>query len=80
MQPARAPAAQTEFNNKDIAIDVALVMFSQMLGSVVFTSVGQNVFATHFKQNLMKVPGLDYKKMLDTSAIELRGYLSARFF
>lgn len=72
-------AAQTVLNDKDVAIGAALVMFGQMLGSAVFISVGQNVFATHLLQDLMKVPGLDYKKVLDTGPTELRSYLSGRF-
>lgn len=69
-------AAQTVLNDKDVAIGAALMMFGQMLGSAVFISVGQNVFATRLLQGLMKVPRLDYEKVLDTGATELKSYLS----
>lgn len=69
-------AAQTVLNDKDVAIGAALVMFGQMLGSAIFISVGQNVFATQLLEDLMKVPELDYKKVQDTGATELRSYLS----
>lgn len=72
-------AAQTVLDDKDVAIGAALMIFSQMLGSAVFISVGQNVFSTHLLQDLMKVPGLDYNKVLETGATELRSYLSGEF-
>lgn len=69
-------AAQTVLNDKDVAIGASLMMFGQMLGSAIFLSVGQNVFTSYLLKDLTKVPGLDYKKVLETGALDLRAYLS----
>ncbi|PGH19460.1 hypothetical protein AJ80_03961 [Polytolypa hystricis UAMH7299] len=71
-------AAQTVLNDKDVAIGAALMMFGQMLGSAVFISVGQNVFATTLVKDLMKIPGADVERILDTGATEMRNFLSGR--
>ena len=68
-------AAQTVLEDKDVAIGAALMMFGQMLGSAVFISVGENVFATQFLKDLAKVPGLDYEKVLGLGATDLRNNL-----
>lgn len=50
-------AAQTVLAADDVPVGTALIIFSQLLGGAVFTSVGQNVFSNQLARRLEDVPG-----------------------
>ncbi|PGH13921.1 hypothetical protein AJ79_03336 [Helicocarpus griseus UAMH5409] len=71
-------AAQVTFDDdgNDSTIGAALILFSRMLGTAVFISVGQSVFITGLRQRLIKAPGFSYQRIQDLDHTRIRDIFS----
>jgi uncharacterized protein YejL (UPF0352 family) len=52
-------AAQTSLSKKDSPLGLSLMFFGGMIGSTIFTSVGENVLVTQLAERLSSFPGYD---------------------
>ncbi|KAJ6005390.1 MFS general substrate transporter [Penicillium sp. IBT 35674x] len=66
-------AAQTVLSLRDAPIGTAVVMFLQMLGGALFTTVAQTIFTTRLVKNLtaLNMPGLDPSDIVHAGATGL---------
>jgi len=70
-------AAQTVLAKRDVATGVSLILFSQMLGSAIFVSVGQNILDSKLVAGLTAlIPGLDPAVIVNAGATDIRSVVS----
>ncbi|KAJ7446316.1 major facilitator superfamily domain-containing protein [Mycena latifolia] len=73
-------AAQTVLDLKDVPIGVAIIMFSQTMGSALFISIAQNVFTSKLVSGLVAtVPGVSPSLVLSTGATSLKDAIAPEF-
>lgn len=65
-------SAQAVLERHDVPTGVALMFFSQTLGSTVFISVSQNVLVNELVKGLRGVPGFAAAQVVSQGATELR--------
>ncbi|KAL3433367.1 major facilitator superfamily domain-containing protein [Aspergillus tetrazonus] len=67
-------AAQAVLALPDVSVGTAIVMFLQMLGGALFTSVAQSLFTTKLTKNLaaLEIPSLDSVAVIHAGATGLR--------
>lgn len=70
-------AAQTVLARKDVSTGAALMMFFQILGGAVFTSVGNNLFDSRLQRDLADMPGIDVGSVASAGATALRSMVPA---
>jgi hypothetical protein len=64
-------AAQTVLSLDDVATGTSLMLFSQLLGGAIFTSVGQSVFTNGLVNRLSGIPGFQASTISGTGATGL---------
>lgn len=64
-------AAQTVLATADVPVGTSLMIFSQLLGGAIFTSVGSNVLSNELLKNLAGIPGVNPAQLLNAGATEL---------
>ena len=72
--------AQAALPLADIPIGTAIMMFSQILGGAVISSVGQNVFTNQLQRNVLeRVPDMDATIALTAGATEITRIVPPQF-
>jgi len=71
-------AAQTVLSKDDVSIGVAIMMFTQMLGGAVGTSIGQVIFSNLLISKLQGVSDLDPATIINSGATELVALVADR--
>lgn len=64
-------AAQTVLATADVPVGTSLVIFSQLIGGAIFTSVGSNILSNQLLQRLPSIPGVDTAQILTLGATEI---------
>ncbi|KAJ5578221.1 MFS general substrate transporter [Penicillium hispanicum] len=72
-------AAQAVLPLSEVSIGTAIVMFLQMLGGSLFTSVAESLFTTKLVNNLtaLNIPGLDPSSVVNAGATGFRDLVAA---
>lgn len=64
-------AAQTVLPTVDVSIGISIILFSQLLGGAIFTSVASNVLDNELIKHLAGIPGVDPSQVLSQGATSL---------
>lgn len=64
-------AAQTVLPTRDVPVGTSLMIFSQLLGGAIFTSVGNNVLDNELLRRTAGIPGVSPQQILSSGATEL---------
>jgi hypothetical protein len=73
-------AAQATLPLDDISIGTAIMMFSQILGGALFSSVGQNVFNNQLLKNVVAAaPGYDPTSLLSAGATQVQNLVPDQY-
>lgn len=73
-------AAQATLPLDDISIGTAIMMFSQILGGALFSSVAQNVFSNQLLKNVVAAaPGYDPTALLSAGATQVQSLVPDQF-
>lgn len=64
-------AAQTVLPTRDVPVGTSLMIFSQLLGGAVFTSVGNNVLDNELLRHTAGIPGVTPEQILSSGATAL---------
>ncbi|XXH05441.1 hypothetical protein Hte_011868 [Hypoxylon texense] len=70
-------AVQTVLPKADVSMGLALMLFSQLLGSAVFVAVGENVLGNQLVQRLSGIPGFNSSLITSSGATSLLSSLPA---
>lgn len=70
-------AVQTVLPKVDVSMGLALMLFSQLLGSAVFVAVGENVLGNQLVQRLSGIPGFDSSLITSSGVTSLLDSLPA---
>ncbi|KAF3770926.1 hypothetical protein M406DRAFT_96985 [Cryphonectria parasitica EP155] len=70
-------AAQTVLPTRDVPVGTSLILFSQLLGGAIFTSVGSNVLDNELLKNLAGIPGVNPALVLSAGATEFVNVIPA---
>ncbi|KAK3318735.1 major facilitator superfamily domain-containing protein [Apodospora peruviana] len=64
-------AAQTVLDEKDVAMGVSLMFFTNSLGGAVFSCIGQSLFLNSLIKGLKTIPGIDAHAVVEAGATQL---------
>lgn len=64
-------AAQTVLPTRDVPVGTSLMIFSQLLGGAIFTSVGNNVLDNELLRRTAGIPGVSPEQILSSGATDL---------